>query len=242
MQRYFVSSINNNGNIILSKDDIFHILKVLRMKVGDKFEINDDGIIYLAEISILDPFKFSIIKTIDENRELLVNVTLLYCYPKKEHLEIALQKATELGVNKIVLVNSNYVDIRITNDNINKKFIRFNKIIKEAGEQSKRTVLPTIYDKVIDYREINKFKSDLNLIAYENSTSSTKLLKNYLENSRYKDISILVGPEGGFTKSEVSYALENDFKEISLGKTILRSETSVIYLLSVINYECGAKI
>lgn len=235
MQRYF-TSFNDEKNITISNDDIFHIVKVMRMKINDQFEINNDGDIYLAQISSLAPFSFKILKKIDENHELKTKITLLYCLPKGDKIDLVLQKATELGVNQIVLVNSSRCIAKINDENKKKKLARFNKIIKEATEQCKRNNLPSLKD-VIKFNEISNYQSDLNLIAYENSKMSNQELKDILINFKGNTVTILIGAEGGFSKEEVEYALKNNFISISLGNRILRSETSVFNLLSILGYE-----
>ncbi len=235
MQRYF-TSFKDEKNITISNDDIFHIVKVMRMKINDQFEINNDGDIYLAQISSLAPFSFKILKKIDENHELKTKITLLYCLPKGDKIDLVLQKATELGVNQIVLVNSSRCIAKINDENKKKKLARFNKIIKEATEQCKRNNLPALKD-VIKFNEISNYQSDLNLIAYENSKMSNQELKDILRNFKGNTVTILIGAEGGFSKEEVEYALKNNFISISLGNRILRSETSVFNLLSILGYE-----
>lgn len=235
MQRYF-TSFKDEKNITISNDDIFHIVKVMRMKVNDQFEINNDGDIYLAQINSLAPFSFKILKKIDENHELKTKITLLYCLPKGDKIDLVLQKSTELGVNQIVLVNSSRCIAKINDENKKKKLARFNKIIKEATEQCKRNNLPALKD-VIKFNEISNYQSDLNLIAYENSKMSNQELKDILRNFKGNTVTILIGAEGGFSKEEVEYALKNNFISISLGNRILRSETSVFNLLSILGYE-----
>ena len=235
MQRYF-TSFKDEKNITISNDDIFHIVKVMRMKINDQFEINNDGDIYLAQINSLAPFSFKIIKKIDENHELKTKITLLYCLPKGDKIDLVLQKATELGVKQIVLVNSSRCIAKINDENKKKKLARFNKIIKEATEQCKRNNLPALKD-VIKFNEISNYQSDLNLIAYENSKMSNQELKDLLRNFKGNTVTILIGAEGGFSKEEVEYALKNNFISISLGNRILRSETSVFNLLSILGYE-----
>lgn len=235
MQRYF-TSFKDEKNITISNDDIFHIVKVMRMKINDQFEINNDGDIYLAQINSLAPFSFKILKKIDENHELKTKITLLYCLPKGDKIDLVLQKATELGVNQIVLVNSSRCIAKINDENKKKKLARFNKIIKEATEQCKRNNLPALKD-VIKFNEISNYQSDLNLIAYENSKMSNQELKDLLRNFKGNTVTILIGAEGGFSKEEVEYALKNNFISISLGNRILRSETSVFNLLSILGYE-----
>lgn len=235
MQRYF-TSFKDEKNITISNDDIFHIVKVMRMKINDQFEINNDGDIYLAQINSLAPFSFKILKKIDENHELKTKINLLYCLPKGDKIDLVLQKATELGVNQIVLVNSSRCIAKINDENKKKKLARFNKIIKEATEQCKRNNLPALKD-VIKFNEISNYQSDLNLIAYENSKMSNQELKDILRNFKGNTVTILIGAEGGFSKEEVEYALKNNFISISLGNRILRSETSVFNLLSILGYE-----
>ena len=235
MQRYF-TSFKDEKNITISNDDIFHIVKVMRMKINDQFEINNDGDIYLAQINSLAPFSFKILKKIDENHELKTKITLLYCLPKGDKIDLVLQKATELGVKQIVLVNSSRCIAKINDENKKKKLARFNKIIKEATEQCKRNNLPALKD-VIKFNEISNYQSDLNLIAYENSKMSNQELKDLLRNFKGNTVTILIGAEGGFSKEEVEYALKNNFISVSLGNRILRSETSVFNLLSILGYE-----
>lgn len=235
MQRYF-TSFKDEKNITISNDDIFHIVKVMRMKINDQFEINNDGDIYLAQINSLAPFSFKILKKIDENHELKTKITLLYCLPKGDKIDLVLQKATELGVKQIVLVNSSRCIAKINDENKKKKLARFNKIIKEATEQCKRNNLPALKD-VIKFNEISNYQSDLNLIAYENSKMSNQELKDLLRNFKGNTVTILIGAEGGFSKEEVEHALKNNFISISLGNRILRSETSVFNLLSILGYE-----
>lgn len=234
MQRYFVS-FKNVDDIILSEDDIFHITHVMRMNNGDNFEINNDGDIYVALITNVNPFEFKIIKNIEEDHEISKDITLLYCIPKGDKIDLVLQKATELGVKNIVLINSSRTVAKINSSNKEKKLIRFNKIIKEAVEQCKRTYKPEILD-IIDYKDIKKYLCDLNFIAYENCNDKVSDLKTLLNNFNKKSISILIGAEGGFSKEEIDYALNLGFSEISLGKRILRSETSVFYLMSVLSF------
>ncbi len=235
MQRYFVE-INDSNEVIFSKEDIFHISKVMRMKVNDEIEIVNDSKLYLAKITSFNPsLKVQIIKEIDRKTELDTYIRLLYCIPKGEKLDLVIQKACELGVDEIVLVNSSRCVAKIDKNNVNKKIERFSKIIKEASEQSKRLKFMKLSD-VIDYKDINKYDADLSLIAYEKEDPKVSSLKKILEEKEYKIINVLVGAEGGFSEEEVDYAIKNGYKSISLGRRILRSETACFYLLSILSY------
>lgn len=233
MQRYF-ATLDSNKNIVISSDDIFHITKVMRMSVGDRFEINVDGELKIAKLSSTNPFKFEVIKEINENHELNGYVRLLYCLPKGEKTDLVIQKAVELGCNEIVLINSERSIAKITEDKKDKKIIRFNKIIKEASEQSKRSKLCKLTD-VISFNEIVNYPADFSLIAYENTQFTSNDLISILPSLKGKTINVIIGAEGGISKKEIEIAIKAGYKEISLGKRILRSETACIFILSILS-------
>lgn len=233
MQRYFVNEVINDRPQF-DKEQTHHILNVMRMKVNDEITIAYEGKAYLCKISKTSPLEVNIVKDLNEEHELKNDVTLLYCLPKGEKLELVVQKATELGVKEIILVQSERCIAKITKENKDKKLLRLNKIALEASEQSKRTKVPEI-NKVIQYKELNKLDFDHKFIAYENEDSVT--FKEHLENIKEgESIALLVGAEGGFSVKEVEDAKLIGYKSISLGKRILRSETAVFYGLSAIGF------
>ncbi len=233
MQRYFLKKENSYE---LTSDDIFHILKVMRMKMFDQFEIVNDEGVFLAKITNVIPFSYEIVKKIEENNEINGYIRLLYCIPKGEKLDLVIQKATELGVKEVVLINSSRCVAKIDSKNKEKKLERFNKIIKEATEQSKRDQLMILND-VIDYKNIDKYDADLSFIAFENESKKDEInVLNYLSSLKGKTINILIGPEGGFSQEEVDYAIEKGYQLTSLGKRILRSETACLSLISIFSY------
>ena len=239
MQRYFAKKINEN--IILSENDIFHIQKVMRSKIGDKFQVVVDNEAFYAEITSFNPFSFKIIEKITNSPELDGYIRLLYCLPKGEKLDLVIQKAVELGVKEIVLVNSSRCVRKIDEKDKDKKLSRFNKIIKEASEQCKRVELMKLED-IIDYKDINKYNADKSFIAYENSDEQLSSLYEDFKDINNKTINILIGSEGGFSIEEVEYAIKCGYKSISLGKRILRSETSCFYALSLLSFFMEAKL
>lgn len=229
MQRYFVNDIIND-EVVFEKDQIHHIVNVMRMRVNDRITVVNNGEAYLATLISTNPLKVEVIENLNEDHELKNHITLLYCIPKGEKLDLVVQKATELGVGEIILVQSERCIAKITKENKEKKLLRFNKIALEASEQSKRTKVPTI-DKVIDYKDISKFKFDHSFIAYEDEGEIS--FKEKIEKIKEGEtIGIIIGSEGGFSKKEVEYAVSNGYDSISLGKRILRSETAVFYALT----------
>lgn len=239
MQRYFAEYIN--GNITLNKDDIFHITKVMRSRVGDEFQIVIDAKLYLVRINSLDPFSFKILKILEEEHELNGYIRLLYCVPKGEKLDLVIQKAVELGASEIVLVNSSRCVRKLDKSISSNKLVRFNKIIKEASEQCKRSNLLKLTD-IIDYKDIKNYRADKLFIAYEACNSTLSNLYFDLKDISGKTINVVVGSEGGFSEEEVDYAISCGYKPISLGSRILRSETSCFYAISLISFFMEAKL
>ena len=234
MQEYFAKEKRNN-EFILSSQDNFHIERVLRMKQGDHIVVIYEEKKYDCVVSFSGEVKINIVSELNIDNELSVDVTLVYGIPKRDKFEFVVQKSCELGVAKIVPFAAKRSISIVDEKNASKKIERWNLIAKEACEQSKRNRLVDVVEPV-KLKEIINYKSDLNLIAYEDlSCVGNKHLYELLSDN-YKSITIVVGPEGGFDKDEVEYLQNNGFTCVSLGKRILRSETAPLYIMSVIGF------
>lgn len=232
MQRYFIDK--EKDHIELNQEQIHHIIKVMRMNIHDKIEIVFKEKGYIYQISSLQPFEIDFVEELSDNPELNVDLTLLYCLPKGDKLDLVIQKATEIGVKEIILVQSSRCISKFSMTDFLRKKDRFDKIAIEASEQSHRFIVPKI-NQLISFKDINKLKFDYAYIAYEKEGSGSFLddIKNIKKDDK---VGILIGCEGGFSSSEVEYAVANGYKSISLGKRILRSETACFYALSVLSY------
>lgn len=230
MERYFVDLLNNN--FIFSDEQVHQIQKVMRHKLDDEITLINDGYYYLCKITSFSPLNVAVISKQKADTELKKDITLLYCLPKGDKLDFAIQKATELGVKKIVLVSSSRTIMKIKKEDEKRKIDRFKKIALEASEQCSRVIVPEI-EGVIPFSQINKYLSSLNLIAYENEKRDI-ITKELLDN--HDSISIIIGSEGGFSIDEVELANLYGYKSVSLGKRILRSETAVCYSLTLLSY------
>lgn len=240
MQQYFAKN-KINDRFILEDQDYFHIEKVMRMKNGDNIHVSYQNKIFDCEVEFIKgKLNVKCLKETNVNNEIDCNVTLVYGLPKGDKFEFVVQKASELGVTSIVPFAANRSVSVISSDRESKKLERWNKIAKEASEQSKRNKLVKV-ERICSLEQLLNYKSKLNLIAYEDvSDEGCNKLYNLLS-KKYDSITLVVGPEGGFEEREVEYLLNNGFEVVSLGKRILRSETAPLFLLSVISYmyECG---
>ena len=232
MQRYFSNLINNN-EYLLSNDDSYHIKKVMRMNLGDKIEIVDNEKVFICELVSLDPVKAKIIKEEEMNNENDKKIILVQSMINETKMDYVLQKGTELGINEFYVFKAKNSVVK-ENDKSSKKIIRWQKIVKEASEQSKRNIIP-IVNNIMDINELIEYKADLKLIC---STISDNKLKNVIkEHNNYDTIMLVIGPEGGFDPKEEEKFINNGFIPVSLGKRILRTETASLCILSQLNYE-----
>ena len=224
MQRYFAL----NSNLELSNNDIHHIKNVMRMKKNEKIEIIFENFLNECIIESITKSKleFEIIKKtkIEEKSN---KITIAFPLIKEKYLSFFLQKATELSVDEIILINTSRTIVKTD------KVERYVKICKEASEQTHRNNIPSI--NIMDINNIVKYKKDLNIFCSVNQMSID--IKRVLKDNKYDNILVVIGPEGGFTNIEEDFLLENKFISVSLGSNILKSETAGIFILSILNYE-----
>lgn len=234
MQRYFVNN-KENDLFILSNDDSHHVINVMRMNLNDEVEIVFDNHLYLASITNLDvPVKCTLVKELDNNERMIPKIVIVQALVKEQKMDYILQKACELGVYQIIPVNTSRSVVKI-DKNDTKKIIRWNKILKEASEQSKRIDIP-ILDKIYNFNDLKTldFKEKYICSTKENK----KLLKSTLSKYNINDtIVYVIGSEGGFDPKEENELIENGFIPISLGNNILRTETASLFIMSAVNYE-----
>lgn len=233
MQRYFALDKNEN-NFILSDNDYFHITTVMRMKNNDKIEVVFNNTLYICSVLINNDDV--IIREIEKVKKIEkdINITLILPFLKEQKQDLIIQKSTELGVRKLIFLNTERTIVKIDKKKINDKLNRWYKIAKEASEQSKRLDIPVI--------EIKDTFKDLENIKGINIVCDTNEKKNSIKNTlkvidKYGTINIVIGPEGGLSLNEISYLNKIGFKSVSLGNRILRVETVPLYILSIINYE-----
>ena len=232
MQRYFADITNNR--VLLSKEDEHHITHVMRMRVGEQFEVVSSSRLYVCEIVNLSPLEVKIVEEKEEDVELSIPVTLFFALAKGDKIDLVIQKATELGIHRIVLFKSRRCIVNFEEKDIAKKLARYQKIAKEASEQCHRLIVPEILG-VVDLKGIKPYLQDINYLAYEKEAGSTTESFTGLETA--KSVSVMIGSEGGFDEDEVDYLVKEGFSLVSLGKRILRCETAAIYALSVLSYK-----
>jgi len=234
MQRYFYENIDKE--LLLNKEDSYHIIKVMRKELGDKIEIVSDKKVYITKIIniVSDLVTVEVIEEKETNNELKCEVVVAQALVKEQKMDYILQKATELGVSEIIPLETTRSIVKLDKKE-DKKIIRWQSIAKEASEQSKRNVIPKIngVTSIKKLAELNNFKYKLLCTVNEASRSIKTVLSNIEDSDR---ILVVIGPEGGFDPKEEAYLMESGFISVSLGDRVLRTETASSFVLSCINY------
>lgn len=226
--RFFGELIN--GEVRLSNDDIFHLTKVVRIKPHEEIEVVANGKLYRTKVNSFTPFSLRIFTEEPLKNGLNEQITLIYVLPKRDKLELALEKAVELGVTKIIITTSAYSVVKLKQESTENKLTRYEKIIKSAAMQAKRDIIPAL-TFIDNFNEALKAGSGIKIIAseHEKIVTFSEILKTK------DDITIVVGSEGGFKEEEVTTAVSFGYTPVTFGPLILRTETSVVYALSIIN-------
>ncbi len=232
MQRYFCKKIVNN-KVTLYDDDYHHIKNVMRMNVNDKIEVVFEKKVYECIIKSEDYKTVEIDKELNIDLKDEIEITLVIPLLKEQKMDFVLQKATELGISKIIPYYAQRSIVKDISEKEDKKIIRWSRICKEASEQSKRNTIPIITTV--------KRIEDLNLDGVKlvcSTCEKNENLKMFLQSQNiYDKITIVVGPEGGLTSNEEQKFNSLGYKSVTLGNRIMRVETVPIFILSVLNYE-----
>jgi 16S rRNA (uracil1498-N3)-methyltransferase len=243
MTRFFIPSRQFEENtVILQGDDAHHLLKVLRKKAGDEFTVlNGKGREFLARIKEIGPDSViaELVEEITAPGESKVQINLVQSLPKADKFEWIIQKNTEIGVSRFQPVISERSAIKLDPVAAVKKGERWNKIIKEAAEQSGRKVIPELETVREWSKALPTLGRGLVLIPWEGESRYS--LKQALEESGDfpETVTIIIGPEGGFSLNEVDQAREIGAVPVTLGTRILRTETAGLVVSSIILYHFG---
>lgn len=236
-KRFFITKDNIlDDEIVLRDDEHNHLSRVLRLAVGDTAECFEDGGDIL-ECKIESITKSQTTLKIISSRPCTANpkcnLTLFQGLTKGEKLEWIIQKTSELGAQEIRTFTSNFT-IAKPNDN---KVERSRKIAIASAKQCGRTSVIKIY-QTITFKQMLQQLKDYDIVIFANETEDSKNIREVFT-QKYKNVAIIVGAEGGFSREEIDSIINNGGVSVSLGNRILRAETAAIAMSSVVLYELG---
>jgi len=240
MTRFFVlKSQIEDKFVYLNGADQHHLCKVLRKKIGDEIGILDgQGSEYRARISRIESelVVAELLETIIRPAEPRVKLKLVQSLPKAEKFELVLQKNTELGVSCFQPILSERSNLKLDLKALAKKSERWQKIIKEAAEQSGRQIIPELLPVLNWEKLLTLPQTGLVLIPWEGERECS--LRQVLEAQTElpEQVTVLIGPEGGFSLAEIDQAKVYGAIPVTLGPRILRTETAGLVVASCIFY------
>ena len=226
---YHPDSILENNTSLLSKEHTHYIVNVMRLKRGSNLNFFNKNGEWKSEIIFLnkDRVEVRFLNKIKEGKN-FSKTEIAICLVKKHPMDIILQKATELGVSKIIPIVSERTEVKELNID------RAKKIVIEATEQSNQLVPPEITN-VIKLKDFLKTFDETSKLLFADVNSKDNLKIEDLKN--FKSLCILIGPEGDFSPLERESILQNRaVKPFMLSRNILRSDTAVISAISLVNF------
>jgi len=228
---YHPNSIVENSTNLLSKEHTHYVANVMRLKRGSIINFFNIEGEWESEIVFLDKERVEVkfLKKVKEKDLKKKNkIELAICLVKKNPMEIILQKATELGVSKIIPIISERTEVKELN------YDRAKKIVIDATEQSNQMFPPKI-SEVVKLKDFLKNLDKTTKLLFADVNSKDNLISEDFVD--FKSLSILIGPEGDFSPSERQSILSfSQVAPFTISKNILRSDTAVISAISLVNF------
>jgi 16S rRNA (uracil1498-N3)-methyltransferase len=227
-RRWIADEVSGN-RAALTGEHADHLIRVLRVRVGQEFDIVASGVVRRGRVSdVADArVEFELGEEIRSSRS--ASVELLLAIFKFDRMEWAIEKCTELGASKIVPLIARRTDAHLGAASM-KRVERWRRIAMQAAEQSRRTAPPEVSNP-IKVREAVAAPGKIYIVLSE-SEQETRL-RDVLFSGETKEIALAIGPEGGWTEDELKFFRDGGWTSATLGSTILRAETAAIAATSV---------
>ena len=223
---------------MLEDSEAHHLIHVLRAQIGARVELIDgNGNLWSARVGAIsgDQVRMVDLLLLSKSVGPKVKMILIQALCKSDRLAWILQKATELEVSEIYLVQARRSVVRVTQERRSAKLRRWRTILINSAKQCRRSNIPTLYPPVKCSDVCEMAESDLKLLLQ--SCPQSIHLKNVLRGKLSSSVTFAVGPEGGWTVEESEIFLRSGFQSVNLGETNLRTETAAIVAAGLIRYE-----
>ncbi len=223
------------GDVSLDESATHHIVHVLRLKTGSEIILfNGDGEEFKG--ALLKVHKKEVIVTLQQkytvNNESFLALHLVQAVSRKDHMDLTLQKAVELGVTEITPIISDFSNMKQSQTEFNHKEQHWRKVIISASQQSGRAVL-TRLNPILSFKEaLHRIQAEQRLFLSARADSAGEKLWA----TPLKSVALFIGCEGGFSDKEEKQAQANGLRLVALGHRILRTETAAIAMLAILQY------
>ena len=248
MHRFFLPPDQCHGpELILNDSEAHHALRVLRVRPGDRAVVLDgDGSEFLCSITSAGRNSVHLqVKQKTANPPLSHRLTLIQAIPKGKAMDLIVQKATELGVSRVVPILSERTIAHLEEELGSAKIEKWQATAIEAIKQCGSAWLPRFDPPLSPQEFLSKSEPfDISMIATLQSAARhpREFVDAYRQDRRAapQSIAVWIGPEGDFTPSEINLIRSHGALPITLGPLVLRSETAALYSLAILNYELNS--
>ena len=225
-----------NSTLELAEAQSHYLSKVLRMQAGRELILfNGEGGEYSAEISKVHKKHIEVLvkEFSPENRQSHLSLELAIGVSRGERMDWVLQKATELGVTKITPLITERTEVKLSGERADKKMEHWQQIIISACEQCQRNILPELSEPQNFSDWIDTCDAELKFVLHHRNN------QGFSKDKSAKNISLLIGPEGGLDNDEIAQAVAKNFSPLTLGPRVLRTETAPVAAISLVQYLWG---
>lgn len=245
MTRLPINCLLTEHQRVLLDDDLRHYVRtVLRFSEGAKLSLfNGDGYDYHAVVAVANKksVELEIIQRAENNAESPLAVTLLQGIAKGERMDFVMQKATELGVTKIIPVVTEFCAVKQTASYRTKKTHHWQNVANFAAAQSGRAVMPQVTEPMSLADALMKLTHDTFTARWALSLTGQAVSTQFhdRETEQEQSVCVLIGPEGGLSTQDLALAAHSGFDEIKLGARVLRTETAALTVLAALQMRLG---
>jgi 16S rRNA (uracil1498-N3)-methyltransferase len=243
MRRFFINPLEiGRTSPAIRGQDVLHIRKVLRLQQGDRLVLLD-GQGYEYEAAILEIFDdhilVNILRKYQTDTESPVRITVMQAFLKEKKMDMLIRALTEIGISTWAPVFCEHSISRPDEKRQSSRIERWKEIARESIKQCRRSIPTEILAPMTYHQAVySSSEADLKFIFWENAILPLKESKNS-NVIKPLNITILLGPEGGFSQKEIEHAISSGFVKVSLGPRILRAETAAIAACVLIQHIYG---
>lgn len=239
MYQFYCPELNTSSSQthISDQKELHHLRHVLRHKKGDVINLfNGNGLVALGKIEAISKEKINIkIQTKKTTKQQDPRIILACAVPKRGKFDNIIEKATELGTDEIIPLQTERTEVILTPEKQKLKNKRYNTIAVNATKQCNRSHIPTIHPAAKLKSVLQMYQTEATFIMPSLLGKNKNLLTVTQELKKPKKIVVLIGPEGDFTKEEYHYAYSSGCIPVNLGQTILKVETASLVAVSLLN-------
>lgn len=226
------------GTLVLEGSRFHYLQRVLRLEVGAQLEVFDEGRAFPARVSAISETSMTLELGAEQVAAPMRSITVVQGLPKGDKLELVLQKATELGASAFAPVSTARSIVKLEGRE-EKKLERWRRIVSEAARQCGRSEVPTVFAPAPLIDAVKALPDAPALLVLDEEERGTRLGLAFSALEPERAVAVIIGPEGGLTREEVTSLIALGAVPVTLGRFVLRTETAALVTLAILRHLDG---